>query len=137
MIRLNEKSVTFKDVAVDFTEDEWRQLNPTQRQLYRDVMLENYRNLIFLEGGEEPWTMEREIPGSTCADWETNPETKELAPKLSMPVEQLSLQSVTRISSQGHRLGDTWEYNVKFEEQQDNQETDSIQVTVTQRKADL
>ncbi|XP_036624018.1 zinc finger protein 2 homolog [Trichosurus vulpecula] len=134
MISFNKKSVTFKDVAVDFTEDEWRQLNPTQRQLYRDVMLENYRNLIFLEGGEEPWMVEREIPGSICADWETNPEAKELAPKLGMPMEELSLQTLTRISPQGHRLGDAWEYNVKFEEQQDNQEKGSIQVTVTQRK---
>lgn len=41
-----QASVSFKDVTVDFTREEWQHLDPAQKTLYMDVMLENYCHLI-------------------------------------------------------------------------------------------
>ncbi|XP_050015060.1 zinc finger protein 431-like isoform X6 [Alexandromys fortis] len=38
-------AVTYDDVHVNFTLEEWALLNPSQKSLYKDVMVETYRNL--------------------------------------------------------------------------------------------
>uniref|UniRef100_A0A8C8X4S9 KRAB domain-containing protein n=1 Tax=Panthera leo TaxID=9689 RepID=A0A8C8X4S9_PANLE len=65
--------VTFRDVAVAFSQQKWESLNSAHRDLYRDVMLENCSNLVSLghslskphvitlsEGWKEPWMIARE-----------------------------------------------------------------------------
>lgn len=43
-----QAKVTFEDVAVLLSQEEWDRLGPAQRGLYRHVMMETYGNVVSL-----------------------------------------------------------------------------------------
>uniref|UniRef100_A0A8C6I1Z2 Zinc finger protein 715 n=1 Tax=Mus spicilegus TaxID=10103 RepID=A0A8C6I1Z2_MUSSI len=74
-----ERWMSFEDVTVNFSQEEWQHLDSAQRCLYQEVMLEIYSHLLAvgysipspgvifrMEKGKEAQTAKAEFPGQRC-----------------------------------------------------------------------
>ncbi|XP_059267061.1 zinc finger protein 483 [Mustela nigripes] len=86
----SRESMTIKDVVVSFSRGEWRRLEPFQKELYKEVLLENFRSLEFVgfpvskldlisqfKWVELPWLLEKEISKGSRPEYEPRGELKE------------------------------------------------------------
>ncbi|XP_043855528.1 zinc finger protein with KRAB and SCAN domains 1-like [Dromiciops gliroides] len=130
-----QELLTFEDVALSLTLEEWVQLDVHQKDLYRNVMLENYENIVSLglsfskpavisqlERGKELWLLDIEGTKNREA-WKSNSPGGENRTAIYKPASKQEsseefkperLRKLQKEASQVHTFGEVFEHQGKL-----------------------
>nr|XP_033789474.1 zinc finger protein 82 homolog [Geotrypetes seraphini] len=144
-----QMQVKFEDIAISFSQEEWEYLDEEQKQLYREVMEENYQTLLSLatgspttpkiishiKQGEEPYIRgepeleERETGKSSCsADHQIQHEWKREKNQGEDPVEMEQIQTLSKNVCENISQG-TEKINTKNYKQESKNQRDPTEVS--------
>ncbi|XP_030050200.1 zinc finger protein 664-like [Microcaecilia unicolor] len=139
-----QMQVTFEDIAVNFSQEEWEYLNEGQKELYREVMKENYQTLIslgtgsptvtpeiisYIERGKEPYirdepgSEERETGKSICSNHLTTQERKRKKNQGEDPIEMKQIQTQSKYIFENISQGNNWR-NARNHQEESNEQRD-------------
>nr|XP_033788820.1 zinc finger protein 383-like [Geotrypetes seraphini] len=135
--------VTFEEVSFSFSQEEWEYLDDEQKELYREVMKENYQTIIslgtgsptftpkiisYIERGEEPYirdepvSEEKETEKSSCsADHQIRHQWKRIKNQREDPVEMEQIQTQSETTCETISQG-TEKINTKNCEQESKEQ---------------
>ncbi|XP_027625138.1 zinc finger protein 483 [Tupaia chinensis] len=143
----SHESITFKDVAVNFSRGEWKKLEPSQKELYMEVLLENFRNLEFvgfpvskldlisqLKWVELPSLLETEESEGSRSECEPRDELEVSVQNHDVSMEELTLDKIIERCLRDDDYGLMGEFWKRFGQSKEHGKQGYSKGTITQKK---